>query len=1100
MLLRLIDKANAQHEIDKVEVCLQTADREIIFTVDEFTDPIGDYFYQLLTWYFNQYLQSLTLSVDDKGVGEKLIRSGQALGDGLLGEDFELMQVRDLIEEVGYDQVRVQLESSRIAFFQTAWELLILPDAKFVLSASSREFVRRFTGDSQPDYETEKHFELHGGSDDVDALPLSILHITAYKESDNRPVNVFNRSIQTLRWGDAIDYRLWLDDDLTSLYKHLDNPNQPVHIIHYDGPIYWRNAMPHLPLDQSGESVALDDFCKQLTRYNVSLLVIEACSYWQDDHDAIDAGLGLASIAQIAAKSGLTNVVGLNQLTDPWTSSECFACFYDRILSGLSLGQAVVETRKQLQTRLETQRFRVDSIPFHPWHLLTHYGGQDVYFFEQPQPLTELAQSSAYQRVRELLLGFHSHYLPPDVNHVEDKNLLALLEVSFSKRGLSNTIFCIEGSAGSGKTHLVHQAAFSWAQQQCIDYGFYFDLSEGLYTREDVKRMIAPILETDPDHLDQLDTALQVHRCCFVFDNLDKLTTSRWPEATAEAIEELTTYLGQLAQQHHIVITTSREGQRLMDTPILLMKPLHLLSQYMLAAHSLRSARRDVKQSDWRPLLAHLQGNPFLIQQLLPQWVDRDNTEVINEIHSWSEKPEHDNTYHYYQWQWHQLPLPWRYLLQLVADLPTVPLEMLGLACRKPTKPDNPGFEPAIELFRQLEAASDSQSNTDKKNLDFSMAVDSWRQAGLLLQRSYGSTIDPRLREFISCALKDETLPIDTILVSQILCEGIRQLAQHLQQQPNPVMLRYLLANRQHWAKHFEALWFGQHFRSFLAVKQAFDGLLRSAGLEKDSAAWSLDLLTRTEMPTASDDPPIASAWLQLAFMALAADGAAQHPLLIDAASVWRDWLTKLTIDESLHPCFRPAVQWLCLLYQRQQQWSDCCEISDIAYHHDHHHQHWPYVIDDLRRLAQCSVALQDHDQARHYEKLLLEELPFDQLPPRLSIRLRLEVASARIARGELQGVEDLMIQLRDSDESTVLKPTLDALQADLDYQRGHYPDALTGYCHLWENATKQPGPYRQQLQQRLIELREKLGHEHFDAVSEKMVGRVITSEELNDR
>ncbi len=1107
MLLRLIDQPSAS----AIQVNLQAEDQTITFTIDDFSSPISAAFYENLSWYFEHYLQLLNQPVDDRNVGEGLLRKGLSLGDSLIGEDFELMKVSDRIETEGFAKVRVQVESARIEFFETFWELLILSDAKYVLSTVCQGFVRRFTGADQSDYEEELNHKLHGdtGPEADDAAPLGVLHIIACSADDSRPINGFNASTRSLRWMGAVDYTLWPYGTLEALRERLSETARSVHCVHYDGPVHVLNGMPHIFFGVSGAPLALDAVCRLLVENKIALLTVDACTYLDETQQPVNIAQGLATIARVATEAGLGNVVGLGYRTDPWTAGGCFECFYDKLLLGLSISQAVVETRKQLQAQPETKRFRVEGLPFHVWPLPVHYGGQPVRFFGQPQQAVELMQSPAFQRTHQRLFGFQSQYLPPDAGHCEDQGLLALLTAAQEAEGC---VLSLIGPSGSGKTHLVHQVGFYRAQQQRMDYGFYFDVGTGFYSFSDVQQMIAPVFDCEADDTEKLDTALREHRCYFVFDNLDTPTLSQWPEVGEAAIAELIDYLTRLAQGQHSVVVTGRDRLEVLDTKSLRVEPLHPLSQQVLAAGSLREGSVDTGGMDWLPLLECLQGNPFLIQKVLPQLAHHKCEELVATVKSWPEAAQSDPVGQYYRWQWSRLDVPWQRLLRQVADLPSVPLEMLTLACRQIAAPADKGpdtdegdssevpkstwTEPATKLFTQLGVPLEGNST------GFNAAQDHWQRAGLLLKRPYGTLVDPRFAHFMARSLKedsDSASTVDPILLSRILCVGIGSLAQHLQQQQNPLMSQYLLANRRHWVKHFEVLWFGRCYRDFVRVKQAFDSLLRTVRLEGESTAWTLDLLGRTPMVTTPENLESAAAWLRLAYHVLAADKDAQAKLLTDAAAQWKEWLLLQTVGEKLHPCFRLAAQWLAAFYQLQEQWAICYEISERVYHHDRHHQQWPFVIEALKRLAQCSVALKDEAKAIAYETSLLDELPFDQLPPNLRTQLILQVAGARVARGESQLAQPLVTQLREAKDARALGSILDSLQADIDYQQERYPEALNGYCKLWEAAKAggQPGGAdRAYLQQRLKDLEEKLGEERFDVVCQQTLGHLIDLDE----
>lgn len=1091
MLLSIIDQWDGKHSRSAIQISLKTVDQCVAFMVDDFSSPLTDNFRDTLDWYYAKYPQTLTQPADDKGTVEKLVRCGQFLADRLLGEDLKLMQIKDVIEDGAYTDLSVQLESSRMEFFQEPWEALILPDAKYVLSTVTRNFVRRFTGLGQPGYEAEVRYELGAGTEaqTADASPLGILHIIARSADDERPVNGYNASTRAMRWGTAMHYELWPHADFKALQRRLANPDQPVHSVHYDGPIQFREGKPYLYLgghDGHPQSLSLASFCRLLAQQKLALLSFDACAYRADNGDGMRADLGLASVAQTAAAAGLTNVTGLSYLTDPWTADQCFDMLYEQLLSGLALGQAVVEARKRLQTQIETRYFRVDIAPFHSWPLLTHYGGKSVYFFNGPQPALELTQSPTYRHTRQQLFGFCAEYLPPEVNHIEDQSLCALLVAA-----QTSTIHRLSGTPGSGKTHLVHQAAFYWVQQQQVKYAFYFDLASSFYSRTDVLQMIAPIFDCIVDETDKLQAALRATRCHFVFDNLDLLTLSQWSQATEAAITELGNYLVELVQQGHIVVVTGRDECPLTDVQPILVQPLSLPAQQALATAALGSDVPDTVAADLLPLLQHLWGNPFLIQRIIPQLTTRRGSELIRPIEHWLDTAT-DKVQQYYAWQWSELLPPWQKLLCLFSDLPDIPLEMVKLVCEPTNATESRTFEPAVTLFAQLNV-----SLSDEK-LGFKQAMDSWQHAGFLLQRAYGKTIDPRCRTFLTQQQAAESAAetdVDALLISQILCEGIRRVAQHLQQQPNPLMSHYLLGNRYHWVKHFEALWFAQEYVAFLRVKAAFDHLLREAGLEHESAAWSLDLLTRVPAVTAaSEHNEATAAWLRLAHSALDAPEAEHHELFSQTAPGWQDWLSHLATDEETNLCIESALEWLHALYQKRKEWSACRQISEIAHRHHQQHKIWPRIIQDLKRLVQCNTALQALEQARSYENALLEDLPFDTLPAGLKTQLMLEVACAQVARGDTESAQIRLDQLRQSSEAAALQPAFDTLQADIDYQEARYEDAMRGYCQLWKSntVTDQRTLNQQHIQNRLTCLKQALGADRFNNLCQQELGEVI--------
>ncbi|MEE8059160.1 MAG: hypothetical protein V3T17_15180 [Pseudomonadales bacterium] len=1119
MLLRIIDKLDAHHHENSIEVILQMDGSNIQFRIDGFSSPLTDNFNKTLAWYFQHYSQTLGQQKNDKSMPEKMLTLGQHLADELLGEDFNLVQIKESIENNGYEHLGVQIESSRIAFFQECWELLILHDSKYVLSAVSHDFVRRFIGHDQPDYEGELNYALAvmEATENTASSALGILHVISRSTAVNAntpPTNAYNSSVNALRWPATIRYELCADAYWPTLQQRLADKDKPIHIVHYDGPILLKDGMPQLCLAGDGtaiETIALSTFSALLVQHNIALLSVDAYAYQDEAGNDVSADLGLASVAHVAASAGLKNILGMSHLTDPWTSSQCFQAVYERLMSGLALGQAIVEARKFLQTQTETQRFSVNPIPFHPWPLLIHYGGQTVHFLSAPSQPVELSMSPAYETIRQQLLGFRHELLPPQVNHIEDNVLPGLLAVDQSA-----VAHFLSGAPGSGRTHLAHQAGFYLVQQKQVDYGFYFDCSTGFYSQANIQQMIAPIFDCSPEEIEKLESALATTCCYFVFDNLHQQALKQWPEATELAVSELKQFLAHLVQQGHRVLVTGMADEQLLDLPHthIPITPLSNLSQSVLAADVLRRYKIADQDDDGMALLQSLQGNPWLIQRVMPQLAVDTAKDTLTQVSEWLDQPSSDSMIQrYYLWQWAKLSTVEQRWLMLLTDLPGVLLEMLMLACdpkapadpiEKDTAtqdsqvspaPDKSAFEPAMQLFEQLGAAS------TEGEISLSSHLDQWARAGFLISYPHGRMLDPRCLSFLKAeGQKDPWISEQSdrvpLLISQIVCEGIRLLAQHLQQQPNPTMSHYLLGNRQHWVKHFESLWFAEKYTDFIRVKTAFDHLLQQAKLGHESAAWSLDLLKRSQqisVPIKQSDATMA--WLALALHALGSDQAEQEEILTKAAIDWQKALHEFDpeAEQKNSAWFHTAVLFLQTLYRKQTQWQACRHVSEMACAIYRDKKIWPQVMQNLKILAQCCFALQDTVQGERYEKALLEELPFDTLPPNIKPQLILDVLLAKVARGDTGQAQPLLDELKQTAQSTQLSPIIDSLQADIYFKEARYAEAMKTYCHLWKTGSEhQQSANNAHINNRLIDLEKQLGKSQFEAICQQEIGEVI--------
>ena len=1068
MLLRLIDKPNPQNKSHVIEIILQTDNDTIAFTAKYFPSPITGKFRETLDWYFKEYLQTLNQKSDDKGVPAEISTVGRSMGNHLVGKNQELDTVKKAVEDIGYEHLTVQIESSRITFFQEPWEILILPDAKQPLAFESKNFFRRFTGENQLGYAAELYYELvvePPANIEQEALagmtslpepqarkhaPLTVIHLLPQFSDFSRRSNAFNASVQALRWGEAVNYELWPNNDWTTLQQRVAEKDCPVHIFHYEGPVILKNGTPYLCFDKNGpdvEIIAVCELAELLAEHKCALLSVDACVY-REQKNEVPTDLGFASIAQSAGVAGIKNVMGLSNLVDPWTKALCFQSVYNGITSGLNLGEAISETRKFLHTQVENQRFTVKPVPFHPESLLLYYGGQAVHFFDGPQQPVDISTSPFYQSIRKRIFGFRSELLPPQINNCEDGVLLDLLP-----RFGSPSVLSLTGEAGSGKSHLIHQASFYLVQYKKVKYAFYFNCANDFYGKDDILRMIAPVLDCLPDQEKAVEERLAAIRCCFVFDDLRQEGLKQLQDATDKKVAELNRFLGNLVSQGHIVMITGGPGTAddcfpdlaISELPI---PPLSALSQSLLGADTLRRYKVEDKKQDthYTQLLAKLGGHPFLIKKVMPELAVASAKELVTVL-SDRFSGASDKVESFYTWQWSKLPSVWKRLLLLLIDSPGVLLEMIMLVCDKCEGPnqrdkDAPktknktssdrgkrAFEPASKLFDRL---GDSEAQ-------FKDGIDHWDRAGFILTHAHGKIINLRCLSFLKekqateKSNNDDTL---SLLISQIVCEGIRILSSHLQKQPNPIISNNLLMNRRVWAIHLEKLWFAGEYLGFIRSKAALDGLLQQAQLGEDSATWSLDLLKRSKSINGETPPPEpAVAWLTLAMSALGKAQAEQEAIFEEPKRYWQAWLDQFDPenDPMKAALFHHAALFLHFLYQKQGQWQLCRNVNESTYKYYLSHEDWPRVIQSLKYLAHCCFELNEKENGDSYEKKLLNSLPFDKFPEDFKTQLTVDVITAKIARRDIAQAQVLLEQTRKITKAERFKSTLDRLQSEID-------------------------------------------------------------------
>ncbi len=1118
MLLQVIEQADD----GTVAVVFNDNQRSSRFMIDDYQSSFSANFRQTLNWYYQQYPRQIQSSQDDQGTITKLLTNGRYLGDALRGEDDQLIGMIEHIEAVGYPQLKVEIIANSIDFFNDFFEAATLYEAKYVLSTVVQEFTRKYSQQQQPalNYQlavtpkvNPQIAELAGKAapvtDPQDDKPLVILSITSRPTHLTKgPLQNASNNLEQLFTSatseGAIHYELAVDNHWHSIKTRLNDHRRPVHIVHFDGPVLIDNQRAALQFGSDHgpcNTVSVDIISKTLIDNQIALLCVDARSYHQPNGDAVSAQQGLATIAWQAEQAGLGNVIGLGQLTDNYHSSRCFARFYQHLSSGLSVAQAVVESRKSWQSQTQTSTFDHHAREFHLWPLAVHYSTQQVQFFATPQAQTPANEAQITQQYLQKLLGFKATLLPPNYQPIGDGQTLSLLAVLNPSHG-ANTLCAITGMTGSGKTQLLHQTAFCLMQQQQIDYGFYFDFAQGSYQPQQMLEMIAPVFQLEPDQLQAVEDKLTGLCCAFILDNfLDNLLDDE--EMPHQLIDNL------LAQGHKVMVSGKKATTQLHSAYIeVAILPLSADEQQMLAvqtasAHELTIASHEL---EWQQLISACSGNPWLIKKRVAQLKNTPASALLDQIGESEAKilaAGGDIISCFYQRQWQQITPFWQQVLLLASDVEGMLLEMLNLAW---TGGDKNTAETTNPLIALLEA--DPETKTDAEHTDFTNGLQQWQNSGFIKRLPYGHIVDPDCLAFLRSRLTEcPTVTQEPVKLafSQILCQGIGILSGHLMQQQNPAIQHNLLLNRRHWVLHFERLWFGADYQGFIVVKRAFEQLLQQAQLTEESNNWCLDLLKRTPAVSETHSTESQLAWLAVANQALQVASSPQspsqpaiqtpQPVIEQGARFWQSWLEQLDIaqfESASRPTATPSLAlfqqsstFLQSYYQQQQQWQAASDICLQAYLLYRRFEAWPKVIQMLKSLAQQQLALNQPAQAYQYEQQILDEVPYEHSPPGFHGQQQLDVILSRMSRGLFDSAQQLLDKLNSSSDSEPLAQVIEGVQTDLYYESGHYLKALPFYTKLWlkldPEGQQAQNQQRQLLEQRLQSIADKLGHSTFE-------------------
>ncbi|MEW6991541.1 hypothetical protein AADZ91_12725 [Colwelliaceae bacterium 6441] len=1061
MLLRIIDieKSNS------VNIILENDENYIIeeYSIESYSSPTSLNFRKSLSTYFKNYLSNGVNSNNDKIDVERLISRGKSFGDELLGEDHQLIKVTEIIDENNYQSLDVQIESNRISFFNELWELTILPDSKYFLSTVVRSFIRKLTEQSINEALPECSYQLNVSSNADDNLsqilnvdqneqknkqktddkPLNILYVVSRENVKGCGSYAINSSFEAINAGGIINYDIQQFTNSSLLKNRLADKNTPIHILHYDGPIIIENGVPSIILgnETKNEYITVKKLSSILAKHKIALLCIDARAYISTESKFPNEWL--AMIAKISFQQGLGNIIGLSEIPEPWTSKQCFDSLYGQLSKGHNLAQAVIEARKLLQTDNNTSIASIQAIDSHIWPLLVHYSRQSIQFFKSNQIVdNNLRPKFSFN---DNVFGFRSDMLPPLLDQVGDGQVLTLINKMINTPIANEKVINITGEAGSGKTQLAHVTNLYLTEQKHIDYSFYFDFSSQFYSRDDILTMIAPILQLRQEKLSLVLDKLSKYKCSFVFDEL---------EFKANRLsQDLHDFINKTLSDNHLVIILNKSNPNLNALALFEIKtiPLTTFEQKVIATDSLKLSDiphdklLKIESSDeWRHLLPAINGHPWLAKKtppLLATYKASDIKDMLTSLFNSEEKRSIIEMF--YQNQWESFPPIWQKFLLLCSETPGILLEMLMTVIDRKNI-----FEPAKSLF----------SIFNETKISFSQGLKLWKTSGFTSQFPHGKVIEQSSINFLKNKRLQENKTNDDSLIrlffSQVICEGVRILTQHVIKQPNQNISNNLLVNRNHWAKHFETLWFNHDYRGFMNVKNTFDQLLLQNNLKNESQAWSLNLLERSLCPSKLELEGQVS-WLSLAIAAVELNNTKDEDCISDGKKYWLHWFDSVDAISEKHNLviFNYAAIFLEKTFQNQKDWDKCINLCEKSYNTFHHYKAWNKVINSLASLSKYHYNQGKNEEAVFYENKILTELSYHDYPPDYKIQQMLNILFIRLDNQMIHLAQELLDTISKLDNSEKISNILDEIQCEIFFQGKKYLQALPFYVDIWSNA-----------------------------------------------
>lgn len=1090
MLLKITeDRTSAGN----VLVSLEDGKDSFAFSVNRFKSPFTRNFRRLLPWYFTDYVLD-PQAVTDRDVAEKTLKFGHYLGDELLGEDHQLLRLVKQIENGGFARLQVEIEAHSPAFFDEYWESLVLPETPYILSAAVKGFTRRFAraaADLPPillglDAPAEAFGSVPGLASALtttetqpEQMPLRILYLKVpsvapapFGESE-----ILNLQVHLAEQG-AADVELCLAT-MDEIAVRLRRKEEPIHMVCYMGPMILDDpAEPMLGNPETGtECIKLRELAQALVEHQVPVCFMQVTHAYGNATN-LTSQAAFAHAAHLLLAVGVANVLGFSEIADPWTCNDIFRALIRQLLHGHSLGQAVIEVRKDCQRQLHLSRFGIEPKPFQSWMLLVHYGHRDVVFFKQSGAPAESA-AKPLLALRKLL-GFRREYLPPAAEYVGDGTCLAVaMDLLRCLRQQQGCVYILCAHAGFGKTTALHRISTALALSHAIDYAFYYDFGENFYAADDVLRMITPMLGlSETTDAAAIIDALHDKTCIFAFDNL--FAGAGVSHERAAELDQLRNLMRLLQAAGQIVLMTCAPQQMVhmpdaVDIPGLeyvRIDGLTAIEQRLMTASLVKRPTvahetRILFQRFWQEDLNRCFANPWLIEKVF-------HFNLHNHYQKRDAMPKFDRTddlvRQWYDWQWSMMPNDAKNWLSWCARELDLLFEMLMIVV------DNPKPIAAVDCLR---------GSASSPALPFQALLGQWLSAGFLHPLPIGHVLGAHAQKFLR---RVDAEPDDAqhLAFSQIICEGVGLLCQALEKQPNPALSQHLLVNRGSWARHLEILWKQGEFIFFFRTKAALDSLLHGAGLAQESSAWSLQLLenSRDYLGVAHADDR-AAAWLMLALSALPSVRGAPNDAIAEGMNYWSRWIEETSPEGAAAVTLNQlhlALSFLERAYALSKMWQKCilvvararqmCELRGTwfkVFQHRKNEALYRYSDSDVAGAYSCEEALRNHPD-------------FARLPEQARLQMLIDIVLMRVTHQQVHAAEELFMELQCTPGIDKFQDVMDGLQSELHFLKEDYREALPFYCRSWVQSVRaQQNPSLLLLQQRMLAIQQKLGRQCFE-------------------
>lgn len=1042
MLLRIIDRLASNNAI------------EVVFTSNDFKKSF--YSQDASKLYAELAPSFLPAKSSSKSVTHFMLNQGKALGEKLDGDDFEMIDITSYIEEAGYENLHVTIESHTPDFFALPWESLILPNSQYVLSAHSRGFTRKVMRDSS-----------HATEQMLTADSLGVVYLqSSHQDNQLDSGNLLGLMCQMAEHQAKTHISIYRSQEsFDCLKQQLDNSAQTNHIFHYEGPIFYDNETPYCVFTSKGQDtlVSMGEIATLLEQSEISILSLDITQF--DNAPQSESVQHMLSQIALNLNSHYDlHIIANGELISRYEANKNFAQIYLHIASGMALPLAICEARKHCQSQLVSDAAVAGENREFAWLVPCVYS-QGTIQINLTSSEEQIAPPSLGNLINQHMHGISSFHLPPFVQPSCDAHLTHAIELLSQ----SSTPLALTGKQGSGKSHLAHQLALYYCLNKEIEHVFCFDYQKDQYSVEIVYEMLRGVLFDAHKPQSECQKKLAQLHCYFIFDNISQANFS--PTQSAD-FESLIRFLEKTGQKVVIVSPSTTY-----DKTIELMNwPAHIHKQ--IIEHKYNTNASDVNIAH---LITKSQGNPYVIEQLCKLMLasKQDYDKITKVMEEYTSTGEYDPLEALKLASWHSLTPSLQTFLMLMSEFPSVLCEMIALVI---DRCDPEAQERTSAIAQQL-----FPYNEDP---EFSITTElaAMEARGFIMRSFNGHILSDFCAPFIKAQRQHRersTLQLQNQLIHQLLCQSIAQIIPQVLSNPNQPLTHYLINNRAQWAQSLEHCWLVGNFDAFMSAKQQLDALLGQFKLLDESTLWSERLLAKTPEDYHLKEER-AVAWLTLANSTLSRK--------IEDISVY-DSAAKY-FEKRVHDPQSYEKQNQYYLYQalafvesylfNQAQWQKCFEISQQAYQYFQGKEHLQRSLRCLKVMSICQFKLEQHEKGDVYESefitLLLSNN--EQIPLELRLSLLMEVTESRLARHDYKPALELISATRSRFEHSPAERTLMALEADALFALKQFHDCAQIYSTLF-SAIENKDQINQDpvISQRLNAIATEIGSDSFFAL-----------------